>query len=814
MILDKKEAELKLLSKIFQTEGDVYSWEEHFQKVKQLVEQELVGLMDETTYPEKATIIKELNLFLGQLQLLLRYPSLKGKTIVGVMHDSSTSRKHFYETVIQPTAEIELILKNRNIPVVHINSDEDRIYVYNAHQKREEVDRKALNVLLNELDSHYKMDLRQVITHFLSEKSLDFNNLAFIDFSLVTNHEDSYLNFIEKTGLFLINMDYKNGWEKPLRYLSNIGYKKEVLIHVSEAKEELTSFLKQTKLNYKIVSNQLLKRLDSFDLPVNHAPFIKKIDQIIYEVFAYIYQQRAIGYSRMEKVNKSILLLEAKDKNGLIDIRFQVQSDIDRDSKAVEGLEKILSKIKEVLADLVDEFTIKDETIRMSAHHSEILYQLGKSYIKLEKQAEARLIATTLIDEEYKKGHLLLLSLDEKQGKPLNKVSLEALHSMTNSDRDVISSKIIYRKNLGFSDMQAVNLCSKLGRTDDPEILFLLGQFYAKKNSPEAIKYYQYALEKGNSKAGDELYQLYENKQNLTVQNLIYLGNLLNVKANFKLGMTYLAQNNEKGAIIHFSLAAIYEHSASILQLAEIFYKRKDYNRASEYYQAFRKLGGTGNQQITQRLGTSYYLKKDYQNAFETLKNCPTGDAYFMVGQIFENGLGKIANESKALPYYEKGKQLGHQKCASHYIKISTRLAEEKKKKEQASTQSYSSNNSYQKSTSSSYSSSSSSGCFLTTATCTALGKKDDCEEILAFKEFRDQWLIVQNDGPSMIEEYYRLAPSLVDKINSRPNPVAIYQYIWDKYMQKGYRYLLEKNYKNAKETYIEMVLEVEREYS
>lgn len=812
MILDNKEEELKLLSKILATEGDTFPWYETFLKVKQVIDKELVDALDDAKYPDKAAFMEELNRFLVQLKLLLRYPSLKGKTVVGVMHDSVSSRKYFYQTIIQPTNEMKLLLKNRTIPILHSNSGENRISFYTPYQK-EAVEPKTLKLFLSELDSHYRMDLRQIMTHFLSEKKLQFNHLAFFDFTLAANREESFLNLIEKTDLFLVNIAYKNGWEKPLRFLSKIGYDKEILIQVSETKGELTSLLKSLGLRFKIVKDNVEERLKSYDLPNNHALFLKKIDQLIMEVCAYVYEQRTVSYIHMEKINKSLLLLESADKNGLVEFRTRVQSDIDRDSLTLESLQKISSKIHNIIGELVDAFSVEGESKGLLPHYMDILYKLAISYLKYDKPKEMMELAAFLIENGYKKGHLLLLAADEKKGNVLNKTSLEALHSMTSIDDDVISAKIRYRKNLGFSDNQAISLSLKLNKTNDPDILYFLGSYYAKTDQSKAIKYYRYALENGNIQAGEELYHLYESNKSLLIPNLKFLGNHMITEANFKLGKLYLSKNNEKSAIIHFSLAAINEHQESILHLADLFYHKKDYTRAIEYYQTLRKYKGKTNHKITQNLGTCYYQKKDYHNAYETLKNCPRGEAYFMIGQIYEKGLGKIANVTKALPYFEKGKNVGHQKSATHYLKITTRLEEEKKKKEQEAKKSYNSNASYTRSTSSSYSSSK-SGCFLTTATCTALGKEDNCEEILAFKEFRDKWLISQSDGPSIIKEYYRMAPSLVNEINSRSNPLEIYQYLWDKFMQTGYEYLLDQNYEMAKQTYIQMVLEVQRDYS
>ena len=57
--------------------------------------------------------------------------------------------------------------------------------------------------------------------------------------------------------------------------------------------------------------------------------------------------------------------------------------------------------------------------------------------------------------------------------------------------------------------------------------------------------------------------------------------------------------------------------------------------------------------------------------------------------------------------------------------------------------------------------------CFITTAVCQELGKPDDCEELTAFRAFRDGYLRSQPDGEALIREYYNIAPGIVTCINT-----------------------------------------------
>ncbi|HHV32783.1 MAG TPA: hypothetical protein GXX74_10360 [Clostridiales bacterium] len=70
--------------------------------------------------------------------------------------------------------------------------------------------------------------------------------------------------------------------------------------------------------------------------------------------------------------------------------------------------------------------------------------------------------------------------------------------------------------------------------------------------------------------------------------------------------------------------------------------------------------------------------------------------------------------------------------------------------------------------------------CFITTAVCTSLGKGDDCEELNAFRSFRDNWLAKTPEGQAKIREYYLFAPMIVNRIDQSERKERIYQAIWE----------------------------------
>lgn len=97
-------------------------------------------------------------------------------------------------------------------------------------------------------------------------------------------------------------------------------------------------------------------------------------------------------------------------------------------------------------------------------------------------------------------------------------------------------------------------------------------------------------------------------------------------------------------------------------------------------------------------------------------------------------------------------------------------------------------------------------GCFITTAVCESFGKADDCYELTAFRNFRDNWLMNQSEGKNLIAEYYEVAPKIVEKINSLANSAEIYKNIWRDYLSACLKFIESGNNLNCKKIYVEMV--------
>lgn len=106
-----------------------------------------------------------------------------------------------------------------------------------------------------------------------------------------------------------------------------------------------------------------------------------------------------------------------------------------------------------------------------------------------------------------------------------------------------------------------------------------------------------------------------------------------------------------------------------------------------------------------------------------------------------------------------------------------------------------------------------SSLCFITTAVCKYLNKTDDCYELTTLRSFRDNWLTNQQDGRQLIDEYYVIAPTIVNAIDSSNDKDIVYMHIWNDYIEPCIKLIELGVYDTCKKLYIQMVNELKEKY-
>jgi hypothetical protein len=103
--------------------------------------------------------------------------------------------------------------------------------------------------------------------------------------------------------------------------------------------------------------------------------------------------------------------------------------------------------------------------------------------------------------------------------------------------------------------------------------------------------------------------------------------------------------------------------------------------------------------------------------------------------------------------------------------------------------------------------------CYITTAVCKTLDKSDDCYELTMFRQFRDSFLLQEEDGARIVSEYYELAPEIVNRINQQDNKQDIYEEIWKGHLATCLQNIEDGSNQLCKENYIKMVKNLQKQY-
>ena len=105
--------------------------------------------------------------------------------------------------------------------------------------------------------------------------------------------------------------------------------------------------------------------------------------------------------------------------------------------------------------------------------------------------------------------------------------------------------------------------------------------------------------------------------------------------------------------------------------------------------------------------------------------------------------------------------------------------------------------------------------CFITSAVCRTFGKPDNCQELMAFRHFRDTYMAERNDLSHEVQKYYEIAPAICTAIDSKGDLIAKQEYarIWDDHLSKAFEALNNNELEKTYDIYKNMVLSLEKTY-
>ena len=103
--------------------------------------------------------------------------------------------------------------------------------------------------------------------------------------------------------------------------------------------------------------------------------------------------------------------------------------------------------------------------------------------------------------------------------------------------------------------------------------------------------------------------------------------------------------------------------------------------------------------------------------------------------------------------------------------------------------------------------------CYITTAVCESRNQPDDCYELETLRNYRDTYLMQTEEGRTIVEEYYEIAPGIVTILNMQKDVRKVYEEIYRDYLMPCIRYIEDGQKEECKELYMQMVKQLQRQY-
>lgn len=395
--------------------------------------------------------------------------------------------------------------------------------------------------------------------------------------------------------------------------------------------------------------------------------------------------------------------------------------------------------------------------------------------------------------------------------------ALNLLESASDTDELTIHIKLLCNNLLYQQDAQLTVSAGLLYHPILPSEWYYKGKYHLEhERISDAIHCLRIALEQGEKKASQLLFPIAKESKNEALQSSLAL------KGNSDAALLLAKSKNAKLQKFWLKVAASHQDLTAIQALANSEYKLikdKWLSNLSYPKQPAEKclvleclslheyIMPRAAMQFTFRkqLGVLYYLAKNYDKADEYLKAEKYNDGmiFYILGDMAEFGRGTRRDTSHARVLFRNATDAGFTKARSRWEPLQKKYDEQKARREEMERQleEHHDDVTYD------------SGCFVTTAVCSSLNKPDDCEELQLMRHFRDSFLLLSDNGNSLVMEYYRIAPEIIKKINMQHNAKDVYHFLYQNFILPSLDALKEGERNKAIDCYIRMVLSLSKAY-
>ena len=795
-----------------------------------------MSFLEDSSIPEKEKIYKNIIEIADNIDFFRNFPNLLGKTFIGIIgFEPELTKQGLKAMVGDKTSDLAII--DSNLPIIFVDKIE-KITAINdignsislSFKEYDKTNRYLCRYLWRK-----KVEIPQLLQFYLLNQDSSFTNIAFVYFPLHCNFNTLFAKMIisklDACVVYLPEPSLEIKKRKITERFVNLQKKQNIPCYFIATTENIQKF-KSDKFFTNIdisTGTSFFSNLDKMNILSKKYLFVDFIlSELLKVKYFYIKEIDKIKQSDKDITSDLINITVQETKSAVTNLRdelSQKRRQLEEEYNKFKQCSVLLRDKAKEYEEQIDKFVSKNSTenIGFSSKNKEIWnkiffqtvdicdYQLAMEYFKKIQQ----------LDNNYKYVYNMIIK--SAKGEELSSKDLRFL--CNEYDNEFIrKAKMRLAKELSLTEDDYMEIAHNIEILETPIEFYYSALWEEKKgNKKKAISFYKKSLEAGFEKAGTKLFEIDGNNKN----TLLFLSDQMVPEANFELGKIYMTEKKSFSADRCFKLSAVKKYLPAIKNLTEKFY-RLLYKRENlrdgisesekervqtcinlfKYILSKESYDSDNINNINEQIGNLYYLLKDYRRALDFWEKSKTANSYYNIGRrLFQYGNDSFPQDlERAIDCFSKANDLGHPKAWDEYKKVKSWQEDNKRKAEEKRNISYSPTYDYDYDDSSSSSSSSSGWCFITTAVCSTLNRPDDCDELNTLRKFRDKIKLENPIVAALIDEYYRIAPIIVEKIDSKQDSLEVYSKLWKNFISKIYNLL--KNDRNDEATiiYIDMV--------
>lgn len=721
MKTDNTDAVYSALSRLMdETVGEDSITEKLLGEFEILIDEKLLPVIGKIPYENKYELIDSISGLCRDISMYLYFPELINKVVIGFHNLDGVGYKficsHLLENRLKPEKSSILYKKSilsETVPTIfYAGSDEQQIKCLNLAEKTVVLSDKGYLALLN--DSKTKeIDLAGLSCIFSipSREISDCQSYFFIP-DKIDIYNDYYYSITNSIEILVIHA--KECTKEVLKNYKNLS-KLFVFGKFSSANLSIVKgYCEEANISieYYISISEILKDLKSEQKTIHNFCYKYCLENILYEFLWYLSVKKRESQDPLTDINDNLLFNEDDESGCIKELQKRYSDKIDSIMNLYTEFRSVCKKLVEKVEQIQEYFGIRENATCVNGHINmehimlDLILKLSEVYKEFPESDSIGRMRNycSVYKKNFGKNEIVDVILNDYLGEIQDKNNLEIFRKMQIDSIFFKRKKLDLRHSLSLTNEECAKVIFSLAVPLHSVEKRILGEYYLlQKKHQKAKAYLLEAVFMGDETAG----KLIIDSMDITEQEMRQLADYGVKEAAYHIGnKLYPAMKDhvqfEESCLKYLHIAASKNHLDAIKLLGEISYDKyvdvsrnpEDAKKALHYYLIVAKNGQTYNK-INEVIGSLYFDLENYRDAIIYCKKAKTAQANYLLGRIYELGLGCASDESKALEYYEKSIDAGHIEAQVAYEKLNAKIEERKKKTMVQENKSYSSYTSY-----------------------------------------------------------------------------------------------------------------------